>query len=327
MVALPQIPDPTLALADKALETAENSIPHRPYMGMSAIGAECDRQLWYGFRWASPKRFDAATIKRFQDGHETEAVAIARLKAVDVLEVHDIHPETNQQFGFADLEGHFRGHMDGVILGLLQAPKTWHVLEIKAVSDAKFRELEKAIEKVGEKLALRAWNATYYAQAVLYMDYADLDRHYTVVCTPGARRWMSVRTNADPKEAKRLRARAQAIIAAQSAPTKISESPGWYICRWCDHSAVCHEGALAENNCRTCLHATPAPGGEWHCARWDKGLAVSEQRAGCPAHLYLPSLIQGEQIDAGDDWVEYRLKDGAVWRDGGSNKANGAAQC
>ncbi|GAA4827293.1 hypothetical protein GCM10023232_26940 [Sphingosinicella ginsenosidimutans] len=318
MVALPQIGDPTLALADKALEQAENSTPHRPYLGMSAIGGPCDRALWYGFRWASPKRFDAATLKRFADGHQTEAVAIARLKACDQLEVYDLSPDTGRQFGFEDHHGHFRGHMDGVILGLLQAPKTWHVLEIKAVSDAKFRELEKAVEKVGEKLALREWSETYYAQAVLYMDYADLDRHYCVVCTPGCRRWMAVRTERDKPEAGRLRGRAQTIIASDSPPPRISEAPDYYQCRWCDHAPVCHQGEQALSHCRTCLHSTPVEGGEWHCARWARKISVEEQREGCPAHLYIPGLVPGEQVDAGPDWVEYRLPDGSVWRDGGA---------
>jgi len=317
MVALPQTPDPTLELADRALENSENSHPPRPYLGMSSIGGACDRALWYGFRWASPKNFDAATLKRFADGHATEAVAIARLKAVDTLEVHDLHPVTQRQFGFEDHQGHFRGHMDGVIFGLIQAPKTWHVLEIKAVSDPKFRELEKAKEKVGEKHALREWNETYYAQAVLYMEYADLNRHYTVVCTAGGRRWMSVRTEADKPEATRLRARALEIITTDSPPPRISEQPGWYVCRWCEHSATCHEGAFPESNCRTCLHASAVGNGEWHCARFDRNVPLDEQRQGCPAHLFIPPLINGEQIDAGSDWVEYRMKDGSIWRDGG----------
>jgi hypothetical protein len=316
MVSLPQPGDATLDLADQVLEQTENSVPHRPYLGMSAIGAPCDRALWYGFRWASPKRFDAATIKRFADGHATEAVAIARLKAVDCLEVHDISPDTGRQFGYEDHRGHFKGHMDGAILGLLQAPKTWHVLEIKAVSDTKLRELEKAMEKVGEKLALRAWNETYYAQAVLYMDYAGLDRHYSVVCTAGGRRWMGIRTNADPIEAKRLRSRALSIIVSDNPPPKISESPDWYICKWCDHSAICHEGERPQIHCRTCLHASPADAGEWHCGRWNNAPSLETQRQGCPNHLFIPSLVAGDQVDAGHDWVEYRMPDGSTFVDG-----------
>jgi hypothetical protein len=41
-----------------------------------------------------------------------------------------------------------------------------------------------------------------------------------------------------------------------------------------------------------------------------------EQEAGCAAHLYLPDFVAAEQIDAGEDWVSYRLPDGTEWRDG-----------
>lgn len=40
------------------------------------------------------------------------------------------------------------------------------------------------------------------------------------------------------------------------------------------------------------------------------------QRAGCAAHLFIPALIHGEQTDAGEDWVSYRMRDGEEWRDG-----------
>ena len=45
-------------------------------------------------------------------------------------------------------------------------------------------------------------------------------------------------------------------------------------------------------------------------------LARREQEAGCAAHLYIPDLVPGEQVDAGEDWVSYRLPDGSAWRDG-----------
>jgi hypothetical protein len=46
-------------------------------------------------------------------------------------------------------------------------------------------------------------------------------------------------------------------------------------------------------------------------------LSRRDQEAGCAAHLYIPDLVPGEQVDAGEDWVGYRLADGTTWRDGG----------
>ena len=52
------------------------------------------------------------------------------------------------------------------------------------------------------------------------------------------------------------------------------------------------------------------------CERWDRALSSGEQRRGCPFHLFIPDLVPGVPIDAGDDWVAYRLADGSTWIDG-----------
>ncbi len=177
--------DPTLAAADQALEDAENSKPSRDYLGMSAIGASCERMLFYSFRWAQRVRFNAETLKRFADGHSGEDVQAARLRMVPGLTLITVDPETGRQIGFVDDTGHFKGHADGAVLGLLQAPKTWHIWEHK-VSE-KFKALEKLKAEHGEKAALEKWNPTYYAQAVLYMHYSGISRHYLTCSTPGGR--------------------------------------------------------------------------------------------------------------------------------------------
>jgi hypothetical protein len=64
------------------------------------------------------------------------------------------------------------------------------------------------------------------------------------------------------------------------------------------------------------LHASPVTEGAWHCARHGTPLDRQTQQQGCAAHLYIPDFIAGEQLDAGEDWVSYRLPDGTEWRDG-----------
>jgi len=312
MAALPEKLCPMLQAADRALEAGQER-RRRAYLGMSAIGNPCERALWYGFRWAAQIEFDATTLKRFADGHASEAVAVARLKATPGLEVHDLD-ESGEQFGFKDLGGHFSGHMDGVALGLIQSPKTWHVLEIKA--SEKWQDLDKAKKKVGEKNALAEWNATYYAQAVLYMDYAGIDRHYLVCVSPGVRRWTAVRTNADPAFAMMLKDKAARIIFSDRAPNRIGGADS-FACRWCDWRGLCHEGAKAERNCRTCLAAEVCPDGEWKCTRFGHNLSRTDQDAGCQDHRYLPDLVPGEQIDARNGVIVYRMQDGSEWIDGG----------
>lgn len=326
MAALPDLmADPTLEAVNAAIEARGNAEQHRPYLGMSEIGRSCDRALWYGFRWCSPKTFDAATLRRFEDGHRTEALEAERLSLVGGIELLTIDPRTGRQFGFSDHGGHFRGHMDGSILGLLQAPKTWHVWEAKATDDKKQAALIKAKAEHGEKGALAAWDAVYYAQAVLYMHYAGMKRHYLTCASAGGRRTVSVRTNADPKTAKAMQARAVRIIQADAPPAKLSERPDWYECKWCDHQAVCHHGSMPEISCRTCVHATPELDGDgrWSCARFGCDVSLKTQRQGdqCPEHRYIPALVPfAEPVDADDaaNWIEYHAGEGRVFRNGGN---------
>jgi hypothetical protein len=319
MAALPDFCCPTLEAADRALADGQER-RRRAYLGMSAIGGACERALWYGFRWAGQPSFDAATLKRFADGHASEAVAIDRLRGVPGIELHDLD-EDGEQFGFKDLGGHFSGHMDGVALGLIQAPKTWHVVEIKA--SEKWQDLDKARRKVGEKHALAEWNAVYYAQGVLYMDYAGIDRHYLVCVSPGARRWTAVRTDADPVHALVLRGKAERIIFTDHAPNRIG-GPESFACKWCDWFAICHEAASVDRNCRTCLHSEPLREGDasWRCASFGHELSRADQEAGCPSHRFLPDLVPGEQIDAAPHGVTYRMTDGSTWIDAGPSQSN-----
>lgn len=312
MVALPDFACPTLATADRALEQSQER-KRRGHLGMSQIGGECERAIWYSFRWASQPNFDAVTLKRFADGHASEAVAVDRLRAVPGIELYDVD-EAGRQFKFEDFGGHLSGSCDGAALGLVQAPKTWHILEIKA--SEKWQDLDKARKKVGEKHALREWNATYYAQAVLYMHYAGLDRHYLVCVSPGARRWTAVRTDADPAHAEVLRAKAEGIIFNDRAPARIG-GPDFWQCRFCDFAEVCHgTRPIAERNCRTCLSVSAERDGEWRCTKFGHALSKSDQEAGCGEHRFLPDLVPGEQVDAGDWGVAYRVA-GQEWLDRG----------
>lgn len=300
--------DPTLEAVDAAIEAAQDRRP-RPYLGMSAIGGPCERQLWYGFRWATPIAFDAATLKRFSDGHAGEDLQAARLRMVKGIELHT-HDETGRQFGFVDLGGHFKGHMDGAIRGLLQAPRTWAVWEHKSVDDPKYRKLEKAIEAHGIKGALAAWDETYFVQAMLYCHYAGLTRHYLTCSTPGGRRTIAVRTDYHAPTALRAIERARRIIAAAEPPARISEDPDHWQCRWCPHRAICHEKRAPLVSCRTCLHATPETDGEdgrWSCALHGADIPSHIERNGCEGHRFIPALLPWRAVDASpeENWIAY----------------------
>jgi hypothetical protein len=224
-----------------------------------------------------------------------------RASGATVLEVD---PETGRQFKVEALSGHFGGSLDGLAVGLRESPRTWHVLEFKTHSAKSYAQL---VAK-----GVTASKPQHAAQMQIYMHLMGLTRAFYLAVCKDTDALYAERVEADPAEAERLLAKASRIIDAARPPSRISEDPAWFECRMCSHRAVCHEGAMAAVNCRTCLHSTPVEGG-WHCARHDRMRDFGQQLNGCRDHLFIPDLVNGEVIDATENFVVYRMKDGTDW--------------
>lgn len=293
MAALDHAIDPTLAALD-ALHARASDEPPRPHLGASQIGHPCARALWYGFRWALRRVVSARGHRAIADGHRGEVVMAEWLRAIPGVELWTDDPEQpGRQIGFSDHAGHFGGSLDGVIVGLVQAPKTPHVWESKVCNETKFRKLVKLIAEKGEKNALAEWDEVYFAQAQVYMRYLGLTRHYLTVCTPGNREMVGCRTEFQQKVADRYVARAKAIVVANRPPDKINEDPGWWQCKYCDFHALCHGLKLPDPSCRTCAYATARIDERqpWTCDWHRRGIDADDQRRGCPSYAFHPDLI------------------------------------
>jgi hypothetical protein len=313
VTAIP-VNDPTLEAADAALCAKAAQEKPREYVGMSSIGESCLRKTWYRFRFAARETFDAATLKRFADGHASEAVQADRLRLVQGVSLKT-HMADGNQFRYVDHNGHFSGHCDGKITGILQAPKVLHIWEHKSVGEKKFNEFKKIKAEIGEKQALRKWNFQYWIQGILYMFYEGASRHYLTVSTPGVRDTASCRTESDSATAIKYIAKGKEVINSDKPFDRLSNDSSYFECRYCSFAGICHGSDMPERNCRTCVHASPIENGIWHCSRWGKKLTLDEQLAGCPAQLLLPGLVPGEVIEATESSITYRLKNGNMWTD------------
>ena len=306
MAQLPSPSSPTVSAIYAAYEAAADT-GWREHLGASLIGTECERAIWYSFRWASRARHTGRLLRLFDTGNLAEARFVADLRRIGVT-VLDLDPETGRQWNLRDAGGHFGGSMDAVAIGFPEAPKAWHVCEFKTHGHKSFTKLQaEGVEKS---------KPLHWAQMQAYMHLAGIERAFYLAVCKDTDELYQERIRHDAEAGLRILAKAQRIVTAARPPTRISEDPAWWQCRFCDHHAVCHTNVEVERHCRSCLHATPIDGGAWHCARHQVPLARREQAAGCAAHLYIPDLVPGEQIDAGEDWVSYRLKDGGEWRDG-----------
>lgn len=283
---------PTLQAIDRAMELHQDK-KTRSYLGMSGIGFPCARRIWLDFRKASIPFFEAVTLRKFDDGHRSEAIMADRLRMVTgvTLLTDDGH---GNQIGAIDHFGHVRGHVDGMILGILEAPKSWHVWEHKSVDDKKKNALEKLVNEC-EETALEKWNGDYFAQAQYYMLTMKAKRHFLTVSSPGCRTAISVRTHYDSVKAHQYSQRALEIVASDSPPDRIASDKEYFLCQYsCNHMAQCHDQQSPQVNCRTCLHSAPClqgDSGEWVCTRHKNTLDSELQERACGDHLFIPAML------------------------------------
>lgn len=165
MAEIPPVDSPTVIAVYAGLEAARPA-EDRPYLGMSGFGSDCDRSLWYGWRKAhAPEALDGRRIRLFETGHLEEDRLVDNLRAAGIL-VEAVDPATGRQFAVWNLGGHLRGHLDGRVLRVPEASKTWHVLECKTHNDKSFKELVKS--------GVTASKPGHFRQMQFYMHHTGL---------------------------------------------------------------------------------------------------------------------------------------------------------
>jgi len=226
----------------------------------------------------------------FDRGNLEEPRVVAELRAIGCT-VHEVDPETGKQFRVEALGGHLSGYLDGAVLGVPEAPKAWHVLEIKTHSAKSWKKLQKEGVQVSKP--------EHYAQCMIYMHLTGMKRALYVATNKDTDELYSERIRYDKVEAEALVDKARRVIFGIEPQSRISERPDYYLCRWCDAREVCFGSEVAtlpvpSLSCRQCCHSTPTEAGKshWVCERHKKGLAVTDQCKPCADHLVMPALVE-----------------------------------
>ncbi len=266
----------------------------RRYLGASVVGHECDRYLWLHFRGLFRERFEGRMYRLFERGRREEEMFITELRGIG-CKVWD-RGEDGQQFGVSALGGHFGGHLDAVVQGLPDAPKTPHVAEFKTHSDTSFRKLART--------GVAGAKPMHLAQMMVYMGMMKLTRAlYMAVDKDNDDLYME-RVNYDPQAFKAIMVRAERIIREPFAERIATRRDDWR-CQMCPAKAVCwHEtGAVFSrigtwHDCRSCCHAsavTEGEGARWEC-RLGKTCTIGAD-CKCADHLALPALVDCDGIE------------------------------
>jgi hypothetical protein len=291
---MPELPEPDNRTVEAIYATYEaaNTDPFRDHLGASLIGTECERSLFYTFRWATKPNFPPRVLRLFQTGFREEARIIDELRSIGI-EVYDRNPETGKQIQYSSFGNHFAGSLDGIALGFVEAPATWHVLELKTSNDRNFKVLKSKGVKVAKFL--------HWCQIQTYMFWAGLDRAMYIAVNKNSDDLYQERVYFDKEAAEHLEAKAYRVIFANEPGYQAGGSDKDMKCRFCQHVDLCRGRCLPEVNCRTCAFADVIEDGKWKCARSGKEILPLSQRNGCPIHIYIPKLVCLKQVDADNE--------------------------
>lgn len=247
----------------------------RTHLGASLIGHECDRHIWYTWRWFKHFIHTGMMQRLFQDGHHYEDRFIQMLRGIGCT--YTQVTEDGQQQRISAVEGHFGGSTDG----MLTLPPRYGLFPA-------FLGECKTINKKGFSAFHDVENSKpqHWAQACVYgymrgLQYAI----YFLVGKDDADIAVEVLV-LDWELAKRLINKGEWIIRSLAPPPRITNNPSDYRCKMCDHYKLCQLGTVQPDiNCRTCKHSQPIENKQWRCNRWNILIPTKEAMlAGCSAH-------------------------------------------
>lgn len=277
---------------------------HRPHMGASLIGHQCDRYIWLTWRWALKPEYKGRILRLFDTGKREELRLVEELRGIGA-EVWDVDPDSGDQWRVSACDGHFGGSLDGVAKGLPEAPKSPAVLEFKTHSNKSFNDLLK--KKV------QGAKPQHYDQMTVYMGLMQIDRALYMAVNKDTDDVYCEWVHFDKTRFDLLIERAKRLIESTAPPWRISTDPDFFECKFCPMWKHCHGGLAAEANCRTCCHSTPIENGAWHCQKHGSGLTLDDQKAGCDYHLLIPDLVPyADPQEGGENWIAYKHKANGV---------------
>lgn len=261
---------------------------HRSHLGASLIGDECSRRLWYVFRWVKSEEFNGRMQRLFNRGHREEARFVEWLRGIGCqVWTEDTSAQCGEngeypQFRISGVGGHFGGSLDGVAI----LPPEYDIQEpvlLEFKTNATGRAFSDLIAYGMEKQ-----KPVHFAQTSTY-GYKGVKGTQFRFCL-----YLNINKNDDDLHVElvklnhslgqQMEAKAERIILARKAPARLSDNPTFHKCQYCNFHAICHKGAVAEMNCRSCKHAVPVENAQWVCEHTGETLAKEALRTHCKSY-------------------------------------------
>lgn len=260
-------------LEEYSLETYPSE--HRAHLGASVIGDECSRKLWYGFRWVKLIQFEGRMRRLFNRGHREEAQLESFLLWAGV-KIRSTNPETDKQYVFSKIEGHYGGSTDG--LGLIGWIDDFPIIvEFKTHNTKWFTHLKN--NKV------RLSQPKHYAQMASYgKEFKTKHGLYVAVNKDDDDVYFEF-VELDWNHALELENKAGDIIHSSFPPPRIAAQETHQKCKYCDFHGICWRNEPVEINCRSCKFAEPIDNAEWKCHKFEQTIPKDFLKIGCESHI------------------------------------------
>lgn len=245
----------------------------RDHLGASLIGRECLRELWYSWRWATNRKFDARMLRLFDRGHREEFRFVEWLEAISE-KVWAFHPKTGEQIRVEDFKGYFGGSLDGVVRNPA-GYKGDYLCEFKTHNEKSFKSL--VLKGVQEA------KPEHYMQMQIYLHYKPklLGALYFAINKNDDSLHVEFVVRNEDAALEGLEKTKKVFLSTEPPqPFEGASEYNFYCNRFCDHASVCWKNAAPAKSCRTCVSVRPTDKG-WKCTKHDKILTSEAQREGC----------------------------------------------
>lgn len=259
----------------------QKSIQFRSHMGASLLGKKCKRDVWYSFRWVKEPNFEGRMIRLFNRGHleETRFIALLRQAGLEVW----FTKNDGSQFAFSNCNGHYGGSLDSVVKGVPNYENIPMLGEYKTHSEKSFNKLVLS--------GVQSAKPEHWTQMNQYMGHYNLTHALYLAVNKNNDELYAEILEFDEQEFKFDITLAHTISHSNRLPAKINKSASFWLCKYCDHTDICHSNAPIKRTCRTCQHATMVDGGQWLCSNQkDLKLSKEMQYNGCGQYVKLEEL-------------------------------------
>jgi hypothetical protein len=212
-------------------------------------------------------------LRLFQRGHREEAAFIEYLRGIGFT-VFDI-AEDGEQHKIKGAWRHFGGSLDGAarfpeLYGINEPILTEFKTQGTGIKFVKMKEKGVRLTKPQHYAQMCVYGFKYKLQYALYMvvNKNDDDLHIEML-------------KLDWKFGAELEAKAEQIIFSHEPPPKVGMVPTYFTCKYCDFLEICHNGANAEKNCRSCVNCFPVENAEWLCKLYNQNVPKDFIKSGC----------------------------------------------